>query len=64
MTQPTGAHLARFSINALRIGASTVAVVELLRQHWISAGCFALAWLLTIQVERHTPEDPDVAEGR
>ena len=64
MTSPTPARLARFAVHALRIGASTVAVVELLRQHWISAGCFAVAWLLTIQAQRHMPEDPDATETR
>ncbi|MGL6134073.1 MAG: hypothetical protein ACRC1L_07785 [Prochlorococcaceae cyanobacterium] len=43
MSSPAVARLGRFSINALRIGASPAAVVELLRQHWISAACFSAA---------------------
>ena len=55
--------MARFGIHALRIGASTAAVVELLRQQWISAACFTVAWLLAIQAQRHMPVKPDAAEG-
>ena len=44
--------LGRFLLRGLRIGASTAAVVELLRNDWnggISAG---VAWLVFLQVER------------
>ena len=44
--------LGSFLLRGLRIGASTVAVVELLRNDWnggISAG---VAWLVFLQVER------------
>jgi len=53
-----------FCAHALRIGASTVAVVELLRQHWIPAGCFAVAWLLAIQAQRLLPEAPGATQQR
>ncbi|MEX1315676.1 MAG: hypothetical protein AB1Z22_00940 [Synechococcaceae cyanobacterium] len=64
MTSPQLARLGHFSINALRIGASTAAVVEMLRQHWIPAACFAVAWLLTIKAQRFVPEAPEGAEER
>jgi hypothetical protein len=45
--EPTRAvQLLRFSVRALRIAASTVAVVALLKQQWFAAGVFSLAWLL------------------
>ena len=36
----------------LRIGASTIALVELLRSDWIGGGLASLAWLVFVQVER------------
>ena len=39
-------------LRGLRIGASTVALVELLRSHWIGGGLASLAWLVFVQVER------------
>ena len=39
-------------IRGLRIGASTVAIVELLRNDLIAAGLSSLAWLMFVQVER------------
>lgn len=39
-------------LRGLRIGASTVALVELLRSDWIGGGLASLAWLLFVQVER------------
>ena len=39
-------------IRGLRIGASTFAIVELLRNDWIAAGLSSLAWLMFVQVER------------
>ena len=39
-------------VRGLRIGASTIAIVELLRSSWIAAGLSSLAWLLFVQVER------------
>jgi hypothetical protein len=40
---------------ALRITASTIAVVALLRQSWIPAVAFAVAWLLLLQAPRLFP---------
>ncbi|MCT0225276.1 hypothetical protein [Synechococcus sp. CS-1328] len=48
--------LARFAVRCLRIGASSVALVALVRQQWIGAACFAAAWLLTLQAQRWLPE--------
>ena len=39
-------------LRGLRIGASTIAIVELLRSDWLSGGLSSLAWLLFVQVER------------
>jgi hypothetical protein len=47
--------LARFGYMALRITASTIAVVALLRQSWIPAVAFAVAWLLLLQAPRLFP---------
>ncbi len=47
--------LGRFVVRALRISASTIAVVALLRQQWLPAGCFALAWMLILVAPRVFP---------
>ena len=39
-------------LRVLRIVASTVALVELLRSEWIGGGLASLAWLVFVQVER------------
>jgi len=41
-----GLKLLRFGVRALRVTASTVAVVALLRQQWLAGALFSLAWLL------------------
>jgi hypothetical protein len=51
--------LGRFLLRGLRIGASTVAVVELLRNHWSGGITAGLAWLLFLQVERRLPPAMD-----
>ena len=54
--QPTRAlALARFTVRALRISASTVALVALLRQQWLAGTCFTLAWLLILAAPRLFP---------
>lgn len=50
--------LARFGVRALRITASSVALVELLRQQWLAGALFGLAWLLVVQGERRLPQEP------
>ena len=51
----------RFGLLALRIAASTLAVVALLRSEWATGAGASLAWILFVQVERrwndHTNED-------
>lgn len=55
--------LGRFLLRGLRIGASTVAVVELLRNDWTGGISAAVAWLVFLQVERRlkqlSPEGED-----
>ena len=47
--EPTPAlKLLRFGVRLLRVTASTVAVVALLRQQWLAGGLFSLAWLLIL----------------
>jgi hypothetical protein len=51
--------LGRFGLRALRIGASTIAIVELLRSDWRGGLAASGAWLLFIQVERRlAAQDP------
>jgi hypothetical protein len=47
--------LGRFLLRGLRIGASTVAIVELLRNEWRGELNAGLAWLVFLQVERTLP---------
>jgi hypothetical protein len=44
--------LGRFLLRGLRIGASTVAVVELLPNDWTRGISAGVAWLVFLQVER------------
>ena len=53
------AKLGRFLLRGLRIGASTVSIVELLHNDWTGGISAGLAWLLSLQVERRlTPLSP------
>ena len=47
--------LGRFLLRGLRIGASTVSIVELLRNDWTGGISAGLAWLVFLQVERRLP---------
>ena len=47
--------LGRFLLRGLRIGASTVSIVELLRNDWIGGLSAGVAWLVFLQVERRLP---------
>ena len=42
----------RFALRGLRIGASTIAIVELLRSDWSGGLAASGAWLMFVQVER------------
>lgn len=49
-------------LRGLRIGASTVSIVELLRNDWTSGISAGVAWLVFLQVERRLPplsSDPE-----
>ena len=52
--------LIRFALRAVRVTASTIAVVALLRQEWVAAGAFAVAWFLILGAPRLLPvlQDP------
>ena len=47
--------LGRFLLRGLRIVASTVSIVELLRNDWTGGISAGLAWLVFLQVERRLP---------
>ena len=49
--------LGRFGLRALRITASTMSIVELLRSDWGGGVTAALAWFAFVQVERRLPPD-------
>jgi hypothetical protein len=52
--------LGRFLLRGLRIGASTVSIVELLRNDWTGGISAGVAWLVFLQVERRlTPLSPE-----
>ena len=57
VNQETLEKLGRFLLRGLRIGASTMAVLELLRQDWPGGITAALAWLTFLQVERRLKTD-------
>ena len=55
VNQETLEKLGRFLLRGLRIGASTVSIVELLRNDWIDGLSAGVAWLVFLQVERRLP---------
>jgi hypothetical protein len=55
--------LIRFAVRAVRVTASTIAVVALLRQQWVAAGAFIVAWLLILGLPRVFPLLQDPAEA-
>ena len=55
--------LGRFLLRGLRIGASTVSIVELLRNDWTGGISAGVAWLVFLQVERRlSPLSPETEE--
>ena len=54
------AQLTDFMLRGLRIGASTIALVELLRSDWTGGGLASLAWLIFVQVEKRRSENGKV----
>jgi hypothetical protein len=55
--------LIRFALRAVRVTASTIAVVALLRQQWVPAAAFTVAWLLILGSPRVFPLLQDPAEA-
>ena len=45
----------RFLLRGLRIGASTISIIELLRNDWTGGISAGVAWLVFLQVERRLP---------
>jgi hypothetical protein len=45
----------RFLLRGLRIGASTISIVEVLRSDWTGGISAGLAWVMFLQVERRLP---------
>lgn len=45
----------RFLLRGLRIGASTVSILELLRSDWTGGISAGVAWLVFLLVERRLP---------
>ena len=50
--QPRTLALMGLVLRGLRISASTVAIIELLRSDWLGGGLASLAWLVFVQMER------------
>ena len=57
--QPRTLALMDWLLRGLRIGASTIAIVELLRSDWLGGGLSSLAWLVFVQVERRRSVQKD-----
>ena len=55
VNQETLEKLGCFLLRGLRIGASTVSIVELLRNDWTGGISAGMAWLVFLQVERRLP---------
>ena len=55
VNQETLEKLGRFLLRGLRIGASTVSIVELLRNDWSGGISAGVAWFVFLQVERRLP---------
>jgi hypothetical protein len=53
--------LGRFLLRGLRIGSSTVSIIELLRNDWTGGITAGIAWFVFLQVERRLPP-PSTAE--
>ena len=51
-SEPRTPALMDLLLRGLRIGACTIAIVELLRSEWVGGGLASLAWLMFVVVER------------
>ena len=61
--QPRTPALMDLLLRGLRIGASTIAIVELLRSDWIGGGLSSRAWLVFVLVERRRAQASAQAES-
>ena len=50
--------LGRFLLRGLRIGSSTVSIIELLRNDWTGGITAGIAWFVFLQVERRLTPSP------
>ena len=67
-SSPRLEQLGHFLLRGLRIGASTVSIIELLRNEWTGGITAGVAWFVFLQVERRltssSAEPPSPADGR
>lgn len=54
--------LGSFLLRGLRIGASTISIIELLRNDWTGGISAAVAWLVFLQVERRLASSSATSE--
>jgi len=54
--------IGRIGLRALRIAASTLSIVELLRQEWIGGIGAGLAWIVFVQVEQRLQPASDSSD--
>ncbi|MDA0291016.1 MAG: hypothetical protein O2922_03355 [Cyanobacteria bacterium] len=56
--------LGSFLLRGLRIGASTISIIELLRNDWTGGISAAVAWLVFLQVERRLAPSSAASESQ
>ena len=56
--------LGSFLLRDLRIGASTISIIELLRNDWTGGISAAVAWLVFLQVERRLAPSSAASESQ
>lgn len=56
--------LGSFLLRGLRIGASTISIIELLRNDWTGGISAAVAWLVFLQVERRLAPSSPTSESQ
>ena len=56
--------LGSFLLRGLRIGASTISIIELLRNDWSGGISAAVAWLVFLQVERRLAPSSATSESQ
>jgi hypothetical protein len=53
-----------FLLRGLRIGASTISIIELLRNDWTGGISAAVAWIVFLQVERRMAPNSAVSASQ